>query len=1126
MKLTKRSKRWIYYNIERWIKDDPYLSFLKADLILSDLKKQIDDNNYLKDLLACLDEAQFNQAFSFYRKDNKSFVYPSLKDQVESLYECWQEILDMFDEDFIDNEKIHGQKPNKSSHFNFKEAVSYKNQVLSCNYFVKKSFSKDYNKFKNKSVSTASDLVKEDKKTRSIVMIQTDIKSFFHSIDISKDILPNLPSKYSKSIKWLSTMNEMEKGLPIGWILSGFYATYILNRLGNELSTILKETVGELKIYALDYCMYVDDLILFVEVNKSEWEENQPKRKEIVSSILELVQNKIHSIFKSRRILLHDIDSNKTKFYNITKSSISILDSNFFDFNIGGSVSSEGEPQKWTALDEFLLPCDNDLELNDKIQFFENVKNLRTKVEQGEIRTYSKFKSYFDKILYKLEIDGKYLMSITDLVLRTYSEFNDKDKAKLIESFFNKLSQVELNIQNSLKVLSIFEKQNKTDKKLLDYEKKWINDLFKLELKRNNNFVDSHDIYLLDAWITQQEIFKKKQLRIYSSKKKLKINHTFYHKQFEILRDVFPSLVTSRSLNLKLCSNEFFYTSVLKQIFYSNEKHVDDYQSFYHAILKNSQREISFNVFKESFYFVISCMGQKDLERIYENFKDLKDPLIEELKLQLVNYQKHFDFFHGQDVCIIKKTRLLIKFIESFKSDKYSFQKPKCFYALTLTKNKKLYLFYREILVLLMFSSKSINEYLKLVFFQYVKIDSVVFFSWNYIPDTFSSLGLYSLSCLEQILSYKTSSFLEFEAEKKTKIIKVDSLIEKLKSAVSNSSSRKFTFDLSFFQESFIDKLIRIFGIKKQTKLFENKTLKLMISNIPVNVKKDFDGPNLSGEAIERINEKVKSAIKFAGRQNCNIICFPELTLPSKYLSNYFNEAAKYNLILIGGTEYLQVNSTQYLNTSVISFPVSKGKNPLGKPYLSFIQFKNYPSIKEIAEFREMSKAGKHFEVINGNGITIFRTDDVGDFSVLTCSDFLSLQLKSMLQGYVQTVFVPAMNFDNTTYHHVAQSAIRELYCYCVVVNNSLMGSSMVVAPFDKEYERTVFSIQGKSSPNNHIVNIEPGLIYDVQRLGEDQNLHFKDDVDSERCISNGQKKLGDFKQVPPDWAFIKKKVS
>ena len=269
------------------------------------------------------------------------------------------------------------------------------------------------------------------------------------------------------------------------------------------------------------------------------------------------------------------------------------------------------------------------------------------------------------------------------------------------------------------------------------------------------------------------------------------------------------------------------------------------------------------------------------------------------------------------------------------------------------------------------------------------------------------------------------------------------------------------------------------------------------------------NGFQYTAKARRLIDIKIRNSIDEAIKQKSSFLVFPEISLPRSYLQSYLRLLAGHDVILVAGLEYaVDINKNAY-NSTIISVPVLRSASPGGRGYMVFEQIKNFPSAEES---HHLQKAG--FKYKNGDTVYIFKSTVWGDFAVLTCSDFLSLGFRWLLQGEVQSVFVPAQNRDSVTYDHISESCIRDLHCMAIVCNNPKEGSSHCYAPFYDKVKREKFKRVGISEPECHTFEIDP-RIFKQNQTNASALTPFRDPNDKN---NKAWGKFIEFKQLPPDW--------
>lgn len=1126
-KLTPRTRNWLFYNIKRFHAEDQYLKVLDSSIVISEFKETLNRHHFVNSLLdEIAKKKSFNKTFCFYRKDGNYFYYPSFYNQVKSLVECWEEIRDVYkneyliypdeyddidDEPFVEvnnnrekkkpSRQVFGNKANTSSFPNLKEKVTIHSHLMSSNRYIKSSFTFEYNSFKRRCLSELDSSA--GSKKNNLYFLQTDLKSFYHSLN-PKTVRRILDENYHlpQTLKWLSIIEDQhpEQGLPIGWILSGLVSDLVMMAFVRSIEEYKADLIFSTDILDFEIITYVDDIVFFI---KSECER---KKVEVASKFIKCFQKRVSVFFEGSTVEVYGLDSIKVKLIHLSDQTKNLLKTNWHDIDLFTSISNDSLFNKnWTMLDEFLLPTDNDLFLNDKAQFFSNVRNLKAKVENDDFRSEKDFEPYLDKSIYKITVDKKYLQSVFDVFFLFIEKADDiKDKDKSIDRIWKKVKAIDS--LNALDVIHFVRCYFKYVMNLVcapDGFHDLINSISEF-VQASEKFMETDDVILMSAFFKQVSV--KKNIEIKTS---VVNGDDFYFYEtvdrFNELFSLYGSALEPNWRNL----NPFLVAEVIREISKKQNINFDILVEYLERILlslSRSNKKIFLIIFFDEIASdVVSLFGKEDLGNLSEYLGEyeVSSKLANEIESIVRNYES-LDVFYSKTpasdfFCYMNSL--------NFTQMKTGYKRPRSLKFQILTaSNSRLYHYYREILSNILFSMPTLRDALRFVLFQYRPIESIVFISWKALPSFFNGVSSIALFATKELLKIKA-----FDLISSTVKIGLDSFpLQKLRKTLdSDQISRITTIDLDFFDRN----------LGGADRGFKGPRIKLFVANLEVDVEKSFDNRDnfrFFSRAKIKVHREIMKALHTASKERCDVVCFPELTVPLSKLQTYLSYCGKNNLILVAGTEYYDLTLDRVVNPSVISFPTSTQVNPLNKSYHAYIQFKNFISIKEISEFKKYSP---NLTIVEGKEIYVFKDKTVDNFSVLSCSDFLSLEIKYLLQGLVQTLYVPAMNFDNTTYHHAAQSAIRELYCICVICNNSFMGGSLVCHPHRSEWKRTLLRIEGSSYPKGHSLEISPKVITELQLLSFDREFHFEDHprpLDSDSAVE-----VKDFKQPPPDWHEI-----
>ena len=377
---------------------------------------------------------------------------------------------------------------------------------------------------------------------------------------------------------------------------------------------------------------------------------------------------------------------------------------------------------------------------------------------------------------------------------------------------------------------------------------------------------------------------------------------------------------------------------------------------------------------------------------------------------------------------------------------------------------------------------------------------------WSVIPLTLQKTGIYTNLIIKKLFEVKYN-----EKNKISDIIKDIGIIDFLKNALNKTHIKKLE---KFINQRYFD--VNIVNLDLLSQQFEDKKLRkkpfkitiapLSLNEKDLNFKKSIRFENQSEKKIDLC---IRGAIDEAVRQESSVLIFPELSIPRNYLGSYLKLASEHHIVLIGGLEYFSNIEKNSYNSTIVSIPVKRSLNPKGRGYFAFEQIKIFPSAEESYY---LSKHNLKYQ--KGSGVFIFKSNFWGDFAVLTCSDFLSLGLRWMLQGEVQAVFVPAQNNDSVTYDHISETSVRELHCLAIVCNNPERGSSHCYAPYYDRSKRTMFKKIGVSIPEYHTFTVD--CLKEFKKTQKEANpiKPFRN-LDSEK---NDRDKYpySKYKQLPP----------
>lgn len=1133
-------KLWIKSKIGQFYKQDPYLKYLNAEIALSHFHETLVQSKTITQLLNETKKFDQPSGIRFSRKNDKKslFEYPSLSLHIESLLVLWPQICSLYEQNsLIDlHNNRFGHRPNLGSNFSdSEENPRIKEKDIKINCPLKIAFQDDYPAFKHATVSTANDILTNSKvKNPYVLIIQSDIQKYFHNLSltaIDNFLLKHFPSLHGDSKKFFERMREEcnFSSLPIGWSLSGIYSDLVAvkfhesfsKNIDDQLQKILKslsareellkimpeseisdELVSDvgnfIKTSNIKYkadINYVDDLIFMLEFNVSEQfkEKHLLKffEKIITNIVLLIAEDLINSIFSNEiKLTLYRPDDEKGKHFSFDKTNIDTLGSNFFSV-ANNTPSDPAESNIWTRLDEFLLPADNELTLNERTQFFMHLANLRNKILDGEIEGKKDLDDIFNKILLKIQgSEAKYVSSVLRLVeslaISNKNEYGDYC-IKMLSKIFAKLQTSNKTLDLWLKYFSgyfrIFTKMS------FDPEIDFFDDFDKFSLAWYESNENEHDWYLLRAIKTSYLIRmvsiknkNEKLVEIMSRRRNKSFNRGLFSEAFSAIN------INQRSkfirVHINRSSDSLSVASLIRAQSKRKDISPDSYIQIGKKIKQKTNTDYASQFYNLTAYSVIPRWTENETSSFLKNLPSVTSLVHSEVIRKLLKKassqakeigSSYFHrLYHMRDNLILTESSRLKNIPVAYGKGDISNYRSVVFYLTTLESN----------------SSQDLKKaYLSSL----IPLESSRDFSFHQVPVALRRTGLAFYKIIREIAESKLKGYSTEQVKKMASELSKEDYKEHKDTG---SNLEKFKND--YVSKIDLFEISELYGLKKENSLL------MTLCPIGMEAEQYFDaeqGLSFKAGMHEILDLKIESAILEAKKRRSDVIVFPELTLPRRYLYRYLDMCARRGLILIAGLEYTADSVKNCRNSTIISFPTDPSKDPYKRSYVAFEQDKHYPAAKEKRDL-EQSNVYKYYP---GRNLFIFYSKRFSNFAILTCSDFLSLKLRLKLQEEIQTVFVPAQNLDMTTYNHIAESSIRDLHCFAVICNNQEMGGSFVYAPFRKPHKRAVFRKDGATVPEFLTMKWFPEILIDSQKA--DSQHPFEEVLH-----------LADIKQTPPDW--------
>jgi predicted amidohydrolase len=182
----------------------------------------------------------------------------------------------------------------------------------------------------------------------------------------------------------------------------------------------------------------------------------------------------------------------------------------------------------------------------------------------------------------------------------------------------------------------------------------------------------------------------------------------------------------------------------------------------------------------------------------------------------------------------------------------------------------------------------------------------------------------------------------------------------------------------------------------------------------------DLRSYQIKAEFEEKIKRDVRLALKEALAQGCQVIVFPEYSVPRSMQQELMEWARSNERTIVAGMDGDWIDN-KLCDKALVAIP--------GEPKLHF-QCKQEPSLEE--------EAGRAF--YRDGQFWLFSNSPIGDFGVVLCSDLFQLSTLQMWHHDAplpEILFVVARNHFNDLYLSIAKADSMRLYCAVVISNVS-----------------------------------------------------------------------------------------
>jgi hypothetical protein len=229
----------------------------------------------------------------------------------------------------------------------------------------------------------------------------------------------------------------------------------------------------------------------------------------------------------------------------------------------------------------------------------------------------------------------------------------------------------------------------------------------------------------------------------------------------------------------------------------------------------------------------------------------------------------------------------------------------------------------------------------------------------------------------------------------------------------------------------------------------------LGIVNIKVN-EKDIEAsynprkkPNTTYERQKVLFNLINQGIQ---EPVCDLIIFPEVSIPFSWLPFMVNQARRNNVGFIFGLEHV-VQFPYALNLVATVLPF-KSENQYHNVYMS-LRLKNHFSPSEVHELSlfnlQRPDYGYLYEKFCWRGVY---------FPVYNCYELTDIQHRSLFRSDIDLLIAVEYNPDVNYFSNIIEAAARDIHCFAAQANSSDFGDSRVISP-QKTEKMNIIRVKG-----------------------------------------------------------------
>lgn len=284
---------------------------------------------------------------------------------------------------------------------------------------------------------------------------------------------------------------------------------------------------------------------------------------------------------------------------------------------------------------------------------------------------------------------------------------------------------------------------------------------------------------------------------------------------------------------------------------------------------------------------------------------------------------------------------------------------------------------------------------------------------------------------------------------------------------------------------------------------------KLRVAIVQTTLNKDLawkmgakNFPEMNQWEADRVWNEVWDALRALSvlpeNKRPHIILLPEFGVARKYERDLHSFARMTGSIVISGLDFIK-DGANVRNEAIVTIPYDWPFDKGTSESQSFHFGKRHPAWRE-KEYIEhhVTGNGTPYSFSPAGTVYILDLGKYGRVGLAICADFYDIERYLIYQGQIQHLFLVAYNQDTETFHHLAESAARMIFCNVVICNTGYYGGSMAFSPRKQVFERTIYSHLGSRLYTMQTVELP------VISLIEAQNKNH----------------TGDYKSPPPGYLY------